>query len=163
METEYKIRFLNKCHDGNVALPRAWGHPRLEETFKGAQVLDPCEGLTIAESGEHGGDDWFSDSGYSHILIVEVSDCSGESGPLHYGAVTEEDVEAIHVIEYTDSAFGWALEEIALEMDEEGHEVDIDPMGFAADGWWDEVGAEEVIKRLADRAETVEPEFVSGP
>ena len=163
MDTEYKIRFLNRCHDGNFALPRTWGHPRLEETFEGAQVLGLCEGLDIAESGQHYDDDWFSSTGYSHVMIVEVTDCSGESGPLKYNAVTEDDVEAIHVIEYTDSAFGWAMEELANKYEDEGYEIARDVMGFAADGWWDEVGAEKIVARLAEKATTVEPKFVDGP
>ena len=163
MSTEYKIRFLNRCHDGNIALPRTWGHPRLDETFEGAQVLECWEGLSIAESGAHGDDDWFSATGYSHIMILEVTGCSGQAGPLKYDAVTEDDVVAIHAIQYSDSAFGWAMEELANEYEDDGYEIHRDEMGFAAAGWWDEVGEGEVLARLVERAKTVEPKFVDGP
>ena len=160
MSTEYKIRFIHEGHEDRTALPTTWSYPRLEDVFEGCQVLGLCEAMEIIDEGDHGGDDWFNPKNYSHIAIIEVSGRSGDSGPLSYWSVTEDDVEAMHVIDYTDSGVGMALEEIALEMDEEGHEVEFDAMGFTESGWWDEAGVEDVVARLAEKATTVEPTFI---
>lgn len=134
-------------------LPAEWTHPRAErgESWDGAQVLGLHRAMEMIDDGEDVRDDWFrGGKGYDALQLLVVDGKSGDSGPLSYPAVTEEDVKALHTINLDD--LEWALTEIAIALDEEGEPVEFDAMGFAEDRWWDGL-VNEVIDRLINRSE----------
>jgi len=146
-------RFIHQ----NVAknqLPVRWTYPEAGH-FDGAQMLRPSRALRMIDEGEDRLDDWYQGGDcYTHLALVEVSGHSGESGGIGYQAVTEGDVEAMHVIPVGRVAM--MLEEIAAEIDD----------GMIFDGPFADIQAmleeydEQVIEMLVERAETVEVEWV---
>jgi len=136
-------------------LPVRWTYPEAGH-FDGAQMLSPARALRMIDEGEDRLDDWYQGGDcYTHLALVEVSGHSGESGGIGYRAVTEGDVEAMHVISMDDIA--WALEEIALDIDDD---IIFDDMGFSDIEQMLEEYEGEVIEMLVERAETVEVEWV---
>lgn len=148
------IRFINSTTRKVNQLSLTWTYPGCDE-FQGAQVLGISEGIDIAVEKDHGCDDWFSASSHTHMAIIEVTDCTGDSGPLPYRAIVESDVVAMHVISLDDSDFAWAMQEIAWDLVEEGHDIDADDKS-----WWEEVASDEVIARLIKKSRKVSPEWV---
>jgi len=152
-------RFIHEGHDDKSALPTSWTHPSHDGKWEGAQVLPPHRAIWMHLDGEHSTDDWYrGGKSYTHLALIEVSGESGDSGPLTYSAITPDDVEAMHVIETSDSALGWALEEIGMELDEEHRFTD--EMGFVDKRAVLAEYEDEFIEMLAERAETVEPTFI---
>ncbi|MDZ7703148.1 MAG: hypothetical protein U5L04_01525 [Trueperaceae bacterium] len=150
-------RFIHTLH-GESDLPTTWTYPGLDE-MEGAQTLRLSRVLEIVEQDDDSRDDWFGQSHREgHLAILTVTGFSGDTKPLKYRAITEDDVVEMHVINY--SSLDWELTEIAIELDDEGHEIDFDEMGFPQGDWMYEVGEDVVIERLVERMEKVEPRWV---
>jgi len=159
MTTEIKARFIHMGHDDKTAIPTSWTHPSHSGQWKGAQVLSAHQALTMHIEGEHRTDDWYrGGKGYTHLALIEVSGTSGESGPLSYQAITEDDIEAMHVISLDDSSLGWALEEAGLELDPD--EEHTDAMGFVDKLAVLDEHEDEMVCKIVEAAKTVEPTFV---
>lgn len=153
----YFMRFIHKDLERNQ-LPVRWSYPEAG-LFSGCQVLDIEEGLKMSTTGEHLHDDFFSQDCYSHVCILKVSGCSGQKGPLRYNSIVEGDIESMHVLEFSDSDFGWSMMEIALELIEEGADIDLGDDMMPLGGWWED-HIERVVEGLIDASAEVEPVFV---
>jgi len=151
---DIEARMIHQNNDKNH-LPKEWIYPEANR-FDGAQTLSVARALRIIDQGDDCRDDWYQGGDtYTHLALLEVSGHSGESGGLGYRAVTEDDVEAMHVISLSD--IEWTLTEIALDIDDD---VIFDEWGMPDIDAMIEEYEDEVIDKLADRAETVEPKFV---
>lgn len=139
-------------------LPTHWTYPDAG-LFEGAQVLDVEEALAMAASGEHVGDDFFKPSLYGHLALIRVESTTGERGPLGYDAITADDIQEMRVIEYNDAALGWELMEIAMQLEEEGADIDLDAV-YGGDTDWMSCRGDEIAALLWRDARPVTPEFV---
>lgn len=147
-------RFIHSTLDKDT-LPTTWEHPADNIRKGGAQVLHTSRVLRMLTAGDDSRDDWYEQGDYGHVALLEVSGKSGESG-RGYQAVTEGDIEAMHVLEL--DGIDWTLTDIWEEMLDDGYDLPETAMGFPGDAWWDGVES-EVLSRMIDKAETVEPSF----
>lgn len=147
-------------------LPTTWTYPETGE-YEGAQVwqeFGSLQGGSVVDVLENGGSptgwsdgfDYSPSNGYHHLLIIDVKSVSGESGPLAWEAITEDDIERVWMCTWDEAKA--ALEELAWDLADE--EADgIDPH-FPKVSQWDPWETEE---RIADAlkavAEKVTPRF----
>lgn len=151
-------RFIHTTLESHQ-LPTEWEHPSEGERHDGCQVLRLSRVLGIIERGEDVRDDWYrGGQSYDHVSIIEMSGKSGESGRSCDGSITEGDVETMYV--GSVSRIEGYLTEIGCEMSMERDDVEVDEMGMPVEGWWCDLEG-EVIDRLVEYMDEVEPEFVN--
>jgi len=129
-------------------LPKTWTYEGLDE-MRGAQTISLERAVSLLLDGEESRDDWYRLNDYTHVAILDCSGFSGESGGLGYPTITENDLDAMYVISKS------ALLELGIDLMEKGH--DIDPMS----DWWNELEADDYEDIMINRADKVDPEWIT--
>lgn len=98
---EIAARF-NHCMNPANSITTCWTY-RESGPYEGAQVLDIQDAIDMATSGEDAsGDDWFSKSAHTELLLIKVRGFSGDKGPLGYRAIIASDVVEVRSISASD-------------------------------------------------------------
>ena len=147
--TKIKARLIHNTLKKNQ-LPTKWTYPNQGE-FEGAQVLSVSKALDIAINGDNR-DDWYNDN-YSHIAFLKVSGLNGDSGPLKYRAIVEDDLIEMRVISLSN--IDQIFLDIALEHEDNEkvwNNFNMPNTNYIIDEYED-----EIIKK----AKPVKPDFVN--
>ena len=149
------IRFSRQ----KATIPVSWTYPGLGE-HEGAQVWEPADAADVIDNdgeapGWEDGYEYNPKNGYDHVLILDVDGTSGERGRLEWDAVTEDDVNAVYILDYHTAKK--VIQELPIELLEDG-EIECDMYEIpTVDDWMEHTG--RLIDALIDAAEEVEPTF----
>lgn len=156
MSTQIVGRFIHINLEDNQ-LPTRWA--LRGGVYDGAQVLDIETAVEVLLTKEHAWDDWYNPINHTRIALLKVSGFSGDKGHLGYSAILEEDLVEMRVADIDNSSLPWAFMELALELIEEGADIDEQAVYEGCTDWIHE-HTDSVIEMLWDYADRVEPEFI---
>lgn len=149
------IRFSRQ----KATIPTTWTYPGLGE-HEGAQVWEPADAADVMDNGGDApgwtdGYDYNPRNGYDHVLILDVDGTSGDRGPLSWDAVTEDDVNAVYILDYHTAKK--VVQELPIDLLEDG-EIDCPAGHFPeVDDWMEH--ADRLADALINAADEVQPTF----
>jgi len=149
------IRFSRQ----KATIPVSWTYPGLGE-HEGAQVWEPADAADVMDNngdapGWTDGYDYNPANGYNHVLILDVDGTSGERGRLEWDAVTEDDVNAVYMLDYHTAKK--VVEKLPIELLEEGR-LECEMGAFPeVDDWYEHES--RLLQALIDAADEVNPTF----